>query len=351
VIKEVFSKSKKRILFVVDVRNWSYDDRAKKWKAMLSGEFAIDIIYLAEKEAVRVGHGLIRLIKQYQSDSLDGVPICADELLDSRNASLYKTARPGPMFDHAKYDGIYFFYHRALCDSRLLDTPIPMRKIGVAINNEKWLDKTAEVEFSDYMRGVKVITGCNLNIVNIFSKFNPNIVRVSQCVDNKVFFQQRKSFVSTRSGTNLVVGWSGAKNNVIKNLPMVKEACAKAGVKLLIASDLNRHELNLWYNKLDAVVCASKSEGGPLMLLEAGAIGIPVISTPVGLSREIIVDNETGLVADWDSNSICKAINKLAADDSLRRRLGKNLQDEVLRRWTYRARIFEIEEALRVLVS
>ena len=87
------------------------------------------------------------------------------------------------------------------------------------------------------------------------------------------------------------------------------------------------------------------------MLLEAGAIGIPVISTPVGLSREIIVDNETGLVADWDSNSICKAINKLAADDSLRHRLGKNLQDEVLRRWTYRARIFEIEEALRVLVS
>ena len=27
-------------------------------------------------------------------------------------------------------------------------------------------DKTAEVEFSDYMRGARVITGCNLNIMN-----------------------------------------------------------------------------------------------------------------------------------------------------------------------------------------
>jgi hypothetical protein len=343
--------SKKRVLFVTDVRGWSYDDRAKNWKDMLSHMFDIDIMYLSDYKPVALGHGLARLIKQYQSDSLSGTLICADELLDSYNTSLYKCEVPGPVFDHMDYDGVYFFYHRALCDSRLLGTPIPMSKVGVAINNEKWLDKTAEVEFSDYMRGAKVITGCNLNIMNTFSKFDRNIVRVSQCINSKVFFEARKYFVSNRVGDKFVVGWAGARNNSIKNLPMVKRACSRSGVSLLIASDLNRKQLNLWYNKLDAVVCASKSEGGPLMLLEAGAVGIPVISTPVGLSREIIVHNKTGMVTEWSSESISNAINVLSASKSIRGRLGKALQGEVLRRWTYKARICEIKRALRILTK
>lgn len=351
--KELFYNQKKRILLIADVRGWAYADAAQSWKKMLDKEFEIDIMYLSEYPSVHSGHGLIRIIKQLQSDALTGVKTCSKELLDVSNQSLYKRdlRQLNPVFDHNRYDGIYFFYHRALCDNRLLSTPFPMEKVCIAINNEKWAEKTAAVEFADYMRGAKIVAGCNSNIINAFSGVGANMMRVSQCVDNKVFFEARESFTSTRSGSKFVVGWSGAKDNSIKNLPMIKEACGKAGVKLLVASNLSRRELNLWYNKLDAVVCASKSEGGPLMLLEAGAVGIPVISTPVGLSREIIVNNKTGLVAEWSSKSISRAIEELNGNRNLRGRLGKALQQEVLRRWTYRARLFEIENVLKTLTS
>src|SRR5690606_28111467 len=118
---------------------------------------------------------------------------------------------------------------------------------------------------------------------------------------------------------------------------------------LVRAKDLNRQELNKWYNKIDAVIIASQSEGGPLMLLEAGAVGIPVISVPVGLSREIIKHNKTGMIVNWQPQSIAAAINILAIRRSNREKLGRALQQEVLQNWTYQARLFEIRAVLKEL--
>ena len=104
--------NKKRILLIVDVRGWAYDDAAQNWKRRLAEEYDIDIMYLSDYKAVQYGHGFARLIKQFQSASLAGTKVCAKELLDIENQSLYKAEFPGPVFDHRKYDGIYFFYHR-----------------------------------------------------------------------------------------------------------------------------------------------------------------------------------------------------------------------------------------------
>ena len=300
---------------------------------------------------VMPGHGLMRLIKQFQSDAISGKSTCPKNLLNTDSLSIYKKDQRqlDTVFDHEKYDGIYFFYHRALCDNRLLATPMPMKKVCIAINNEKWADKTALVEFSDYMQGAKLVAGCNSNVISAFSDVGANIVRVSQSIDPKVFFSNREIPVSKRTGKGIVVGWSGSEKNPIKNLPMIKKACAASGVKLSIASDLNRKRLNEWYNTLDVVVCASSSEGGPLLLLEAGAVGIPVISTPVGLAREIVKDRDTGLLVDWTSESISKAINLLSKDRNLRGTLGRRLQREVLKNWTYEARLDEVRAVFKEL--
>jgi glycosyltransferase involved in cell wall biosynthesis len=47
-------------------------------------------------------------------------------------------------------------------------------------------------------------------------------------------------------------------------------------------------DLNILYNLIDVYVISSRSEGGPRSVMEAAAAGCKVISTPVGLARDIL---------------------------------------------------------------
>jgi glycosyltransferase involved in cell wall biosynthesis len=63
------------------------------------------------------------------------------------------------------------------------------------------------------------------------------------------------------------------------------------------------------YNEAKVVVCASFAEGGPRFVVEAMACGLPAVSTPVGLSREIIEDGETGFVLQsWSPQEMAAKI-------------------------------------------
>lgn len=344
---------KKKVLFVVDIPGWAYDDAAKNWKMLLKDEYDIDILYLNKHEPARFGHSFHRFLKEAQSLALEGKSMDPNILLEEANLYMNRDnkAPAKPLFNHKNYDGIYFFYHRALCDARLIGTPIPMNKVAIAINNEKWAAIGAQKEFDTYMKGAKVIVGCNDFILNSFDKVHPKVMRASQSINPSVFRYDRATYTSKRMGPKFIVGWSGNHSNKIKNYDMVRKACLMSGVKLVHARDLNRKQLNEWYNGLDAVVCASRSEGGPLMILEAGAVGIPVISVKVGLAREIIVNNKTGMLTAWRPESIANAINILSIKRSNRDRMGKALQDEVLQNWTYEARLNEIRAILKELCS
>lgn len=59
---------------------------------------------------------------------------------------------------------------------------------------------------------------------------------------------------------------------------------------------------NLYYHA-DAHVCMSLTEGLNNPSLEAGAMGIPLISTRCGAAEEIIKDGENGFLIDRDVNS------------------------------------------------
>jgi hypothetical protein len=56
-------------------------------------------------------------------------------------------------------------------------------------------------------------------------------------------------------------------------------------------------------------------------LVQYMAAGVPVVASPVGVNREIVVDGETGLLATTDAEWRT-ALSRLRADGSLRRRMG-----------------------------
>lgn len=65
-------------------------------------------------------------------------------------------------------------------------------------------------------------------------------------------------------------------------------------------------------------------EGTPLVLTEAIAFGIPVISTPTAGIPELVVDNQTGLLAPpGDVRSLARAIVRLIRDEPLRIKLAR----------------------------
>jgi glycosyltransferase involved in cell wall biosynthesis len=75
----------------------------------------------------------------------------------------------------------------------------------------------------------------------------------------------------------------------------------------------------------DLFLLSSISEGIPLAVIEAMCAGLPVVSTQVGGTGEVVSDRHTGLlVPAGDDAALADAILRLHRDPDLRRRLGEN---------------------------
>lgn len=350
------TEQKKRILFVVDVIGWAYDDAARHWKTQFSDVYDIDIIYLKDYPPVRPGPYEISLFQQLRQhletnsrEPGSGFPEAISDFV--KTAALYQAAPP--VFDHTLYDGLLFFYSRSLRDTRLLSTVIPAFKTAVLINNEKWQEEGAGQTYDLFLRNSCNVLLCNNRFIyDTFKPFHDNTFRTTQGVDPDVFHIKRNTLIrGQRPRDKFTVGWSGDYQNPLKNIGLVKAACEKAGVKLLIAKNKTREELNNWYNKLDLLLCMSESEGGPLMLLEAGACGIPVITTPVGLAREIIRNEHNGIITGKNPDEAAGHIIRLAESPELRKKIAGNIHHTICNNWTYDKLKEQIRPALAKLVN
>lgn len=73
----------------------------------------------------------------------------------------------------------------------------------------------------------------------------------------------------------------------------------------------------------DVFCLTSRAEVLPLAILEAMAIGRPVVATPVGGTTDAVVPNETGLLIDvGQPHQLTEHLLRLAGDRALLRRLG-----------------------------
>jgi glycosyltransferase involved in cell wall biosynthesis len=93
-----------------------------------------------------------------------------------------------------------------------------------------------------------------------------------------------------------------------------------------------RRDVGRFLKGFDLFVLASREEGLGTSLLDAQAVGLPVVATRAGGIPEIVDHRRNGLlVPPRDAGALADALLELAADAALRRRLGERARKDVAR--------------------
>jgi glycosyltransferase involved in cell wall biosynthesis len=138
--------------------------------------------------------------------------------------------------------------------------------------------------------------------------------------------------------------------------PMLEKRAADEGVADLVrfAGLLPRGEVAARLSRTSAVVAPSvptregKREGIPVVLMEAMAAGRPVVSSRLSGIPELVEDGVSGLLtAPGDALAIADALERLASDPSLRRRLGDAARAKVQAEFDVRRSAARLLELIR----
>ncbi|MGA2249746.1 glycosyltransferase [Terracidiphilus sp.] len=108
------------------------------------------------------------------------------------------------------------------------------------------------------------------------------------------------------------------------------------------------HQSNLlrWMQAADGFALSSRWEGLPMSLLEAGACGLPCVSTAVAGATEIILDGQTGLlVPQGNQNELNEAMRRLMAmSASERLAMGNAARQSILARYSIQSVLSQWED-------
>jgi glycosyltransferase involved in cell wall biosynthesis len=103
----------------------------------------------------------------------------------------------------------------------------------------------------------------------------------------------------------------------------VEERVHRCGLEDVVTFAGLREDVPARLAAADAFVLSSHSEGAPMCLLEAMAAGLPIVATAAGGVAELVDDGVTGvLVPPADPERLARALEAVATDPGLRRRLG-----------------------------
>ena len=93
-------------------------------------------------------------------------------------------------------------------------------------------------------------------------------------------------------------------------------------------------DLKLLYKSSNIFVYPSLYENFGQPLIEAAAHGLPLISTPVGIAKDIVIDGETGYHVTGKAEEIKDRIESLT-DSNLRLEMGRKIQVEIKNRFDW----------------
>jgi len=93
-----------------------------------------------------------------------------------------------------------------------------------------------------------------------------------------------------------------------------------------------------WWQQLDALVISSRTEGTPMILLEAMQAGVPVVAFAVGGIPDVLQDRHNGLLAPpTDTAALARQLDTLLAEPKLAAQLRDNAKRTQQERYDLKA--------------
>jgi len=123
----------------------------------------------------------------------------------------------------------------------------------------------------------------------------------------------------------------------------VSEVCLLPGVQ---------HDIPAWLQCMNVFCLSSEQEGTSVTLLEAGACGLPAVVTDVGGNGEVVQDEITGLVVPCgDADALSRAFERLAADASLREKMGRKARSRISEDYSVKRMVESYVEVYREVLG
>jgi len=153
-----------------------------------------------------------------------------------------------------------------------------------------------------------------------------------------------------RPENRFVIGWAGNPAQSVKRYYMLSKLDFPLKVKKnwgggFFHKNRSRKEMVDFYGSIDTYVCTSITEGMPQPILEAGASGLPIVSTPAG-GIDDFVDKEW-LVPINPPETTIKEINlklkMLEQNPKLRVKVGQQNLYKALNEWNWKNRVKEYD--------
>ena len=120
--------------------------------------------------------------------------------------------------------------------------------------------------------------------------------------------------------------------------------------RIFFLGQINHSEVFKYLKISDVFVRPSLSEGLGNSFLEAMAVGIPIIGTPVGGIPDFLKDGKTGFFCKVrDSFSIAEKIAKILKDEKLKNRLCENAKELVFKNYNWDNIAKQMDEIFRML--
>lgn len=100
----------------------------------------------------------------------------------------------------------------------------------------------------------------------------------------------------------------------------------------------------------DLVLLTSENEGTPVALIQAQMVGIPVLTTAVGSTSEVMISEKSGFCLEYSAHNFAEKIELLIKDDVLRKSFGIAGKIHARENFSLSRLVFDYADLYRALI-